>query len=294
MQSFNFLTIDLEEWFHILELPESSYPPNPEMLPFRSRYVVEQLLEVLEHYHTSCTFFTLGWLAERNPRIVRTIDALGHEIACHGYNHELIYQLGPHRFRQDIRRTKKILEDIIGREVKGYRGPGFSITRRNIWAIDIIAEEGFQYDATLYPGRHEHGGIPGMPGRPFLLVSSRGHRIEEYPVTLINICGFRMAFSGGGYFRLFPFFFVSAHIKRLNRKGIPCMLYLHPRDLDRDSPRLPMSFRRRFKCYVNLSRCYKKFRKVLSTHSFGSIRDWRDSKRHLLPLYSMKVLRTKG
>ncbi|MFV9645407.1 MAG: polysaccharide deacetylase family protein, partial [Desulfobacterales bacterium] len=216
----------MEEWFHILDLPKSAYNSDWNNYPSRAEIGLDRFLDILSHFNISCTFFILGWVAEKHPNLVRKIDSFGHEIASHGYGHELIYRLGPDRFRQDIRKAKRILEDLTGNEIQGYRGPGFSITTENTWAFDVIAEEGFRYDATLYPGKHAHGGMPGMPGKPFLLLTLEGNKIEEYPVTLMNIAGYRLAFAGGGYFRLFPFVFISQCIKWLNRRGTPAMSYL--------------------------------------------------------------------
>jgi len=285
---YNFITFDLEEWFHILDLPKSAYNSDWNNYPSRAEIGLDRFLDILSHFNISCTFFILGWVAEKHPNLVRKIDSFGHEIASHGYGHELIYRLGRDRFRQDIRKAKRILEDLTGNEIQGYRGPGFSITTENTWAFDVIAEEGFRYDATLYPGKHAHGGMPGMPGKPFLLLTLEGNKIEEYPVTLMNIAGYRLAFAGGGYFRLFPVVFISQCIKWLNRRGTPAMSYLHPRDLDPGVPSLPMSWKRRFKCYVNLSRSCNKLEKMLRIHPFGSIRDWRDGRDGPLPVFSMK------
>jgi len=151
------MTFDLEEWFHILDLPDN---PNSELRTktvYRAEQGLEIFLELIERHHITCTFFVLGWLAERNPGIIRKIDTSRHEIASHGYGHEMITSLKPEEFREDISRAKKILEDLTGREVNGYRGPGFSITEKNMWAFDCISEAGYSYDATLYPGKHVHG-----------------------------------------------------------------------------------------------------------------------------------------
>jgi len=283
----NLLTFDLEEWFHILDLPDSVRATDWESLPACAEAGLDLFLDIVSRHQTVCTFFILGWLAEKRPDLVRKLHALGHEIATHGYGHDLIYDLGPDRFRQDIRRSKNILEDLTGEEIKGFRGPGFSITMENSWAFDVIAEEGFEYDSTLYSGKHGHGGIPGLPTTPFTLITPGGLEIEEYPATLISLGGYRIAFSGGGYFRLFPGFFISHYIKRLNRQNVPVMTYLHPRDLDPDTPRLPMPLKRRFKCYVNLTRSCGKLDKLLGIHAFGSIRDWRAAREDPLPAHSL-------
>jgi polysaccharide deacetylase family protein (PEP-CTERM system associated) len=284
----NILTFDLEEWFHILDLPEPVRKSEWDSLPSHAEKGLNLFLDLLLENNITCTFFIVGWIAEKHPEIVRKISSFNYEIASHGYYHELIDSLRPDHFREDIGRAKKVLEDITGSEIKGYRGPGFSITHKNQWAFDIIAEEGFQYDSSLFPGHHSHGGISGLPIKPFILHTSNGQRIEEYPVTLINIANFRIAFSGGGYFRLFPGFFISACIKWLNRKNIPVLSYFHPRDLDANLPRLPMPLKRKFKCYINISRSTAKLEKILKSHTFSSISDWRKYSKNSLPLFSIR------
>jgi len=282
----NIMTFDLEEWFHILDLPDN---PNSELRTktvYRAEQGLEIFLELIERHHITCTFFVLGWLAERNPGIIRKIDTSRHEIASHGYGHEMITSLKPEEFREDISRAKKILEDLTGREVNGYRGPGFSITEKNMWAFDCISEAGYSYDATLYPGKHGHGGISGMPIHPFFLVTHNGNRLEEYPVSLMTFGAFRMAFSGGGYFRLLPAFFISACFRLLNAKRIPVCSYFHPRDLDINVPRLPMPAYRRFKCYVNIAKTHGKLTQIMKAHNFCSVNDWRREK-NLLPEISL-------
>lgn len=284
----NLLTFDLEEWFHILDFAIPIRNLDWDSLPPRAELVLDRFLDLLSYRHISCTFFVLGWMAEKHPNLVRKINSFDHEIASHGYGHDLVYSLKPKRFRHDIRRAKMIVEDLTGKEIQGYRAPGYSITPQNMWAFDIIAEEGFLYDASLYPGKHGHGGIPGLPCKPFILLTIGDQQIEEYPVTLMNMFGYRTAFAGGGYFRLFPFWFISRCISHMNNQGIPVMSYLHPRDLDPDTPRLPMSWERKFKCYVNLSHSWAKLEKMLSAHSFGSIKDRRDSVKDSFPLFSLK------
>lgn len=280
----------MEEWFHILDLPKSHHYTNWESLPSRVEVGLARFMDLLSRHNTTCTFFILGWIAKQYPDLVRKIDSLGHEIASHGYGHELIYKQGPERFRQDIRQAKTILENIVGKEIMGYRGPGFSIKRTNLWAFDIIAEEGFRYDATIYPGKHGHGGIPSFPSKPFILSTLGGQHLEEYPITVMNMGVCRAAFSGGGYFRILPFFLISQLLRRLNHRNIPVMAYFHPRDLDPAVPRLSMPWIRRFKSYVNLSGSFDKLDRMLQTHLFASIRDWRNGRREALPTFSLKDL----
>ena len=191
----------------------------------------------------------------------------------------------PEQFRNDLRRAKTILEDMTGRAVQGYRGPGFSITRDNLWAFDVIAEENFTYDASLYPGKNGHGGIPELPCKPFGLITLGGHHLDEFPVTIFALGGLRAAFSGGGYFRLCPFAVMTRLISRFNRRGETVMVYLHPRDIDPETPQLSMPLKRRFKCYVNVSRSYDKLRLILGRHAFKSVRDWRaEEKKYMQPI----------
>jgi len=283
----NILTFDLEEWFHILELPQPVRKSEWNSLPSSAEVGLDLFLDLLYQQNIKCTFFVLGWLADKHPDLVRRISSLNHEVASHGYLHELIRDVGADRFREDIRRSKNLLEDITGKEVKGYRGPGFSITLENPWALEVIAEEGFGYDATLYPGHHGHGGIPGLPIRPFILHINNDYQIEEFPVTLINIAKYRVAFSGGGYFRLFPSFFISRCFRWLNRKGIPVLSYFHSRDLDPTIPKLSMPLIRKFKCYVNVSKSIKKLEKLFRDNPFCSIEEWRSLNTDPLPVISL-------
>lgn len=272
----NILTFDMEDWFHILDLHEQQ--PSPlewHTFPSRLESITGRILDFLDGRGVHATFFVLGWIAEKYPAIVRKIDSLGHEVACHGYGHELISGMTRDHFRDDLRRAKGVLEDATGKAVDGYRGPGFSITPENLWAFDIISEEGFNYDATLYPGVHGHGGIPGLPSEPFRMQTPDGHALDEFPVSVIAFGKFRVAFSGGGYFRMCPLPVMTRLISLHNEQGKPVMIYLHPRDLDPETPRLPMPFTRRFKCYVNVSGANDKLGRILDRHVFCSIRDWR-------------------
>lgn len=287
---FNFLTFDLEDWFHILDLRDSNIAPSDwNTLPSRLEQNAGRILGFLSEHKVLATFFVLGSIGERYSAVVKEIDSAGHEIACHGYGHDLIYDLSPERFREDIRRARKVLEDLIGKAVEGYRGPGFSITPDNLWAFDVVAEEGFRYDATVYPGIHSHGGVPFLPSRPFTLITLGGYRINEFPATVLGLRGYRISFSGGGYFRLFPFFIITRLIDLYNRRGAPVMTYFHPRDFDPQTPRLSMPWKRRFKCYVNVSRSYEKLGAMLDRHTFGSVIDWSD-KNVALPIVSLPEL----
>jgi len=287
----NFLTIDLEDWFHILDLSGPNLmAQNRDKVPSNLEPNTEKILGLLSEHRVRATFFILGCVAEKYPALIRKIDSFGHEIACHGYGHDLIYDLTAQQFREDLHRAKNVLEGITGKSVNGYRGPGFSITPKNLWAFDIIAEEGFCYDTTVYPGIHSHGGIPFLPSAPFTLVTLDGHSIDEFPASVLNVGRYRIAFSGGGYFRLFPFFAMTRLISSFNNEGMPVMTYLHPRDLDPQTPRLSMPLKRRFKCYVNVSRSFEKLRRLLANHRFESVKDWQIDRTEPLPIVALQDL----
>lgn len=287
----NLLTFDLEDWFHVLGLGDRQ-PLLSEWhrLPSRVEANAERILGLLSERGLHATFFILGWIAENHASLVKTIGSLGHEIACHGYGHDLISTQSREQFRHDLRRAKAILEDLTGKSIQGYRGPGFSITKDNLWAFDVIAEEGFTYDASLYPGMHGHGGMPELPRTPFGLITLEGHHLDEFPVTILVFGGLRAAFSGGGYFRLCPFPVMTRLISMFNRRGETVMVYLHPRDIDPETPRLSMPLSRRFKCYVNVSRAYDKLRLILSRHAFRSVREWQSSENGKMQAISLSSL----
>jgi polysaccharide deacetylase family protein (PEP-CTERM system associated) len=254
------------------------------------------------------TFFVLAWNAERHPGLIREMHNQGHEIACHGYDHRLAYDMNPEQFREDIRNSKKILEDIIGDEVNGYRAPSYSITKRSLWAFEILAEEGYRYDSSIFPIRHDRYGVPDAPRFPFLIDLNGGGSVEfvplsefepqapcsmlytkkpfnlkppssnylvEFPLSTVRICGQNIPVSGGGYFRLFPYSLVRAGLRRIHQKeGRSFIFYLHPWELDPNQPHLNngRGFAR-FRHYVNLQKTEKRFEKLLADFLFSPIKD---------------------
>lgn len=268
----NGLTIDVEDWFHILEVDG---PPAETWtsLPSRVEAATHRLLQLLGDGGVRATFFLLGWIAERHPTLVRRIAEAGHEVATHGYAHRLLRAMGMEGFREDLRRSVRVLEGITGRKVLGHRAAGFSLTLETLWAFDILAEEGLLYDASLCPAPHGHGGIPGYPLHPFAQRLSNGGSLWEFPVSCLQIGPWRLPFSGGGYLRLLPYHLIDRQIHRLNRAGHPAIIYVHPREVDPSHPRLPMSLARRFKSYVNLSTTFPKLERLLKTFRFQPLRE---------------------
>jgi polysaccharide deacetylase family protein (PEP-CTERM system associated) len=266
----NALTIDVEDWFHILD---SSVVPDMTQwshLPSRVEGNVERMLLLLADTNTVGTFFWLGWIAQRYPRLVRRCREAGHEIASHGYGHLLAYKVGPKIFRQDITCAKSVLEDIIGAPVKGFRAPGFGIKKNNGWAFDIIKESGYVYDSSVFPGTREHGGIVDSPLEVHFIETQDGP-LPEIPMSVVEILGHRTNLFGGGYLRLASKRLIRWGIKKVHARGRPLVVYIHPREIDLHQPRLPLGLRRRFKCYVNLKSTIVKLRWLCEHYSFSTM-----------------------
>lgn len=259
----NLLSIDFEAWFHY---PGDSGAPSFETwgnLDTRLEKNTELLLYLLEGI--SATFFVLGWVAERHPLLIEKISAAGHEIACHGYSHDLVFELGPKKFREDLRRTKNILEGYIGKPVVGYRAPSFSIRKTEPWALEIICEEGFIYDSSIFPALRFMGGIDGFYRFPQKLKLKAGE-IIEIPVSTTLLWGKPIAFCGGGFFRFCPFWVMKKEIEKLNRTGMPAVVYIHPQDFDSEQPRMNLQWLQYFMYYYGLKKTAGKVKSLL--HSF--------------------------
>jgi len=268
----NLLTIDVEEWFHTSALESYIREDDWEGLPSRVVPQAARMLEILEAGGVQATFFVLGWVAERYPALVRQIAARGHEIASHGYRHRLIYNLSPQVFRNYVTRSKKLLEDLAGQPVLGYRATSFSIVKSTFWALEVIKEAGFVYDSSIFPiGRHDLYGLPGSPRFPHL----HGNGLVEVPPSTLQWGGVRAPFGGGGYLRLYPYGLTAWGIRRLNRQGAPAMVYLHPWELDPGGPMVREADRRtRFRQSVNLKKTAARLGRLLADFSWGPIKDY--------------------
>ena len=190
-----------------------------------------RLLELLGDLNLHGTFFVLGWVAERFPGLVREIAAGGHELACHSYWHRLIYKLDPAEFREDTRRAKNVIEQAAGQPVYGYRAPTYSVIDRSVWALEILAELGFTYDSSIYPIRHDRYGMPGAPRSPFRFQTPSGP-MTEFPITTFRLAGHNMPVGGGGYLRLLPRLYTRMGLKRVQKEGVPIVIYIHPWEVD--------------------------------------------------------------
>jgi polysaccharide deacetylase family protein (PEP-CTERM system associated) len=265
----NAMTIDVEDYFHVSVF--DGVVPRHLWEGFESRVCAntERLLQLFESYEVRATFFVLGWVAERFPQLVARIAAAGHEVASHGYNHRLVYDQTPKAFRDDVRRAKDLLESAAGLPVSGYRAPSYSITPRSLWAIDILIEEGYRYDSSIFPIRHDRYGIPVSPRHAYPLERPHGLLIEA-PGSTTRVGAFNLPVAGGGYFRILPYWWTRWGIDRVNRlEGRPAIFYLHPWEIDPDQPRLRAGLVSRFRHYRNLAATEGRLRQLLTDFRFG-------------------------
>lgn len=269
----NALTIDVEDYFQVAALAEAVDREDWHSMEYRVEANTHRLLELLERHETRATFFTLGWVAEKSPGLVRDIQKAGHEVASHGYSHQLIYNQTPEVFREETRRSKKILEDITGEPITGYRAASYSITNQSRWALDILAEEGFVWDSSIFPVHHDRYGMPGTPRWPHRLTTDNGNELAEFPLSTLKFPGYTLPIAGGGYFRLFPYWFSRWGLGSINRQGQPFVFYLHPWEVDPGQPRLDVKWFSRFRHYNNLDVCEHRLEQLLGHFRFTAMGD---------------------
>lgn len=271
----NAFTVDVEDYFHVSAFEKHIDRSAWDRFGSRVRTNTHRILELLDRHKVSATFFVLGWVADRYPDLVREIHRCGHEIGSHSYEHRLVYEQSPEEFRSDLRRSRDVLEDVIGQRVTAYRAPSFSITKRSLWALDILVQEGFRVDSSIFPmSHHDRYGIgdaePGL------------HRIDtdsgplwEFPPSVVRFARLRVPIGGGGYFRLYPVSLSLYGLARINRTTQqPFMFYVHPWEIDPQQPRLRAGSRRsRFRHYLNLSKTKQRLDLVLRKFRFGRMCD---------------------
>jgi polysaccharide deacetylase family protein (PEP-CTERM system associated) len=308
---FNILTIDIEDYFQVHALSSVIKYEDWDKFECRIERNTDRILEILDSVRSPQkvrgTFFVLGWIAERYPDLVRRIQKGGHEIACHGYAHKLIYNQSKEEFRKDVEKAKSTLEDIIGDEVIGYRAPSYSIIDKSKWAFEVLIEGGFKYDSSIFPIRHDYYGIPNAPRFPFIISLNETSNVEfsmlnfeeqqhrttsapnnllthslinsnsliEFPISTVRILGQNLPISGGGYFRLFPYPLIKKGLKNINEKeGKPFIFYIHPWEIDSDQPRIQgLKLKSRLRHYINLDKTENKFKRLLGDFQFSTVRD---------------------
>ena len=270
----NAFTIDVEDYYHVSALSSAISRDSWGSRESRVAASTDRILALLDERQIKGTFFVLGWVADAVPQLVKRIAAQGHEVACHGYSHELIYRQTPGVFAEETRRSKRLLEDLTGLPVIGYRAASFSITPRSRWALDTLIEEGFAYDSSIFPVRHDRYGMPGASRAPGFVDAPSGGRIAEFPMSTAEFGPLRIPVSGGGYFRLLPYWFTRKGLRDINeREGMPFTFYLHPWEIDVDQPRVKVGLVSRFRHYTNLAKCEERLCRLLGEFRFSTMRN---------------------
>ena len=267
----NAMSVDVEDYFHVSVF--DGIVPRSQWAQMESRVCAntKRLLDLFDEFQVRSTFFVLGWVAERHPHLVKDIAARGHEVASHGYAHRLIYDQTPVTFRDDVRRAKGLLEDASGCRVSGYRAPSYSVTPRSLWALDILIEEGYGYDSSIFPIRHDRYGIPVSPREPFPIRRERG-TLMEVPGSTVRVGPLNLPIAGGGYFRLLPYEWTRWGIARLNaREQQAAVFYIHPWEIDPEQPRLEAGLLGRFRHYRNLDKTEARVRALLTEFRCGTV-----------------------
>ena len=268
------LSVDVEDYFHVEAFADHVRAENWPSFASRVHGNCERIIELFANYDWRATFFVLGWVAERDPGLVRKIADAGHELACHSYSHRRVFSLQPEEFRDDLRRARGIIEDAAGVRVVGYRAPTFSILRRNLWAWEVLSEEGFLYDSSIFPIRHDLYGYPEFPRFLQHIELPSGREIFEVPMSTIRFAGFNWPLGGGGYLRLLPMVYTSWAIERIHRQDRqPFILYLHPWELDPHQPRLNGKWKSKLRHYTGLSGMEARLKTLLGRGKFEPMRE---------------------
>jgi polysaccharide deacetylase family protein (PEP-CTERM system associated) len=268
------LSVDVEDYFHVEAFADNIGRDRWDTFPSRVHRNCERILDIFEKHGWHATFFVLGWVAERDPALVRKIAQAGHELACHSYAHRRVFSLQPEEFREDLRRARGLIEEAAGVQVVGYRAPTFSIVRRSVWAMEILAEEGFLYDSSIFPIRHDLYGYPEFPRFLQRIELPTGRQIFEVPMSTIRLGGLNWPLGGGGYLRLLPMTYTSWAIRRIHRQDRqPFILYLHPWELDPEQPRLSGRWKSKLRHYTGLRGMEARLEKLLGRGRFEPLKN---------------------
>lgn len=271
----NAMTVDVEDYFHVAAFSDAISRGSWSNQPLRVEANTHRLLDLFDSHNIKATFFMLGWVAEKLPQLTREIASRHHEVACHGYSHQLVYTQTPDEFYTETKKAKSIIEDQIQARLTGYRAASYSITLKSLWALDALADLEFEYDSSIFPVRHDRYGIPGSARFPYIIETRNGKQLIEYPISTYSPAGFSIPVAGGGYFRLFPYWFTAAALKAINTtEKKPFIFYLHPWEIDPNQPRVKNAkWFSRFRHYNNLDTTEARLGKLLSNFEFGRVRD---------------------
>jgi len=275
----NAFTVDVEEYFQVEAFSPVIDPRAWDGYPRRTREQTERILEILAVHRVRGTFFILGWLAARDPELIRRIHDAGHEVASHGFGHRMISQMTPEELRNDVRKSKDILEGITGCEIQGYRAPTFSILEKTAWAYDVLLHEGYRYSSSVFPTWHDRYGWPGFGHAPRRMASNEKGEIWEVPMSVGSVGPFKVPFGGGGYLRAYPLSLTKALLRRLADKGRHAIVYVHPWELDTSHPPVKAPVLRRLRHYIGISKLEGKLIELLRTERFGTVSQLLDASR---------------
>lgn len=276
------LTVDVEDYFHVEAFAGTVSRATWDDYAPRVVKNCKTLLDIFDRYQVKATFFVLGWVADRFPAIVREIHERGHELACHSFWHRKVDSLTPAQFRSDTREACDAIENAASVRVLGYRAPTWSITRRSLWAFDVLMEEGFEYDSSIYPIHHDLYGIPGAQRYPYMQLCGNGQSLMEFPPATARIAGMNFPAAGGGYLRIFPMAYTSWVFRQFEKAGKSLVLYLHPWEIDPEQPRLSGPLKSRFRHYTNLQRTQERLEILLQRYRFAPFRECLPEARMLL------------
>lgn len=268
----NALSIDVEDYYHVGAFELVIRPEDWDQYESRVERNTLRILDLLDTHKTKATFFVLGWVAERYPHLVSAIQGGGHEVASHGYSHQRIYTQTPDQFRAETRRSKRILEDAIGQPIIGYRAANYSITKESLWALEILQEEGFGYDSSIFPIHHDRYGIPSYSRFCHVIQTQNGGGLVEFPPSTLRLSGINIPVAGGGYFRIFPYALTRWSVSYLNEKAHqPALVYFHPWEIDPAQPRIHAKALSKFRQYFNLEKTEGRLIRLLQEFSFGTV-----------------------
>ena len=270
----NALTVDVEDYYHVSAFESVVSRESWNQYESRVENNTHRVLDMLDERRARATFFILGCVAERHPALIQAIQQRGHEVASHGYSHRRIYKQTPSQFREETHKAKRIVEALIGQAILGYRAASYSIVGKSLWALDVLAEEGFRYDSSIFPVRHDLYGIPGHQRFSCAIERNGGGMMLEIPLSTVRLAGMNIPVAGGGYLRLFPYTFTRQALRQLNHyERQPAVVYFHPWEIDPDQPRIKGSTLSRFRHYTNLRGMESKLRKLFSDFAFAPIRE---------------------
>ena len=263
------MSVDVEDYFMVEAFASSISPDSWETRPSRVAMSTLRVLDLFDRYSVKGTFFFVGWVADKFPKLVREVHARGHELACHSYWHRTVYSQTQDEFREDTRAAVRAIEDAAGVKVFGYRAPSWSITKDCLWALDVLAEEGFTYDSSIYPIHHDLYGVPGARRFPYTHRLKDGHSLLEFPPATVQVLGQNLPCAGGGYLRIFPLAYTHWAFRKFQEDyGKRVVVYFHPWELDPDQPRIREKLKSRLRHYINLDKMTDRLEILLRTYSF--------------------------